>query len=78
MGISVTTAIFIHEIAHQIGDFSLLMSRNFTLFQAFLLQILTSVTAFSGGYFFFIPYFREKFQSFEQYSSCFVAGGFFY
>lgn len=50
-GISTTIAILFHELPHELGDFGILLKKNYTLAGVLLSQIMTSIGAFLGGLF---------------------------
>lgn len=47
-GWTTTAAVFLHESAHEIGDFSILLSSGLSFNKAILLNVLSSMSAFVG------------------------------
>ncbi|KTW26268.1 Zn(2+) transporter YKE4 [Pneumocystis jirovecii RU7] len=47
-GATTTTAIFFHEIPHEIGDFAILIQSGFKKYQALRCQFITAIGAFLG------------------------------
>ena len=43
-----STSVLVHEIPHELGDFSVLMSEGFSKWQAITLQAVTAIAAFMG------------------------------
>ena len=66
-------AVFVHEISHQLGDFSIIVNKRRTLTFALLSQVITGSGAFAGGYLVLNglgPYINM------ELASAVVAGGF--
>lgn len=51
LGITSTISMFIHEIPHQLGDFSLLILKGYSVLGGFILQSFTSIFTLMGGMF---------------------------
>jgi zinc transporter ZupT len=51
LGITSTISMFIHEIPHQLGDFSLLILKGYSVLGVFVLQSFTSIFTLMGGMF---------------------------
>lgn len=49
LGIITTTAVFVHEIPHELGDFGILLQKGWGRKKVFLFNALTGVTAFVGA-----------------------------
>lgn len=47
-GWTTTVAVFLHEAAHEIGDFSILLSSGLSFNKAILVNVLSSMSAFAG------------------------------
>jgi zinc and cadmium transporter len=75
MGISTLTAIFLHEIAHEMGDFIALMKYGFTLKKTLVTNLLTGLVNLSGCL--TALYFRRV-DSFGALALPIVAGNFMY
>ena len=62
VGAASCLSIFIHEVPHQLGDFSLSILRGNSLNKTLLLQLLTSIPTFLGGMVVFNvgSYFEER------------------
>lgn len=58
LGIITTTAVFIHEIPHELGDFGILLHSGYSRKKVLGFNVLTGVTAFIGAILGF--YFGEK------------------
>lgn len=75
LGLSTLTAIFLHEIAHEIGDFIALMKYGFTLKKTLVTNLLTGLVNLSGCL--TALYFRRV-DSFGALALPIVAGNFMY
>ncbi len=49
LGVSTTLAVLLHEIPHEIGNFSILVHAGFTVKKALFFNFLTALTAILGG-----------------------------
>lgn len=58
LGVITTTAVFIHEIPHELGDFGILLHSGYTRKKVLGFNVLTGLTAFAGALVGF--YFGEK------------------
>ncbi|KAI6660067.1 hypothetical protein LOD99_14408 [Oopsacas minuta] len=75
-GIITTCVIIIHEIPHEIGDFSILLQSGFSLNTALKLQLLTSIGGISGVA---IGLFSQEFLTEDTlFILSAITGGFFY
>jgi len=76
VGFASTSAIFLHEIPQEIGDFGVLIHAGVSKKRALYLNFLTATTAIAGGIFgFYLIGFAENIS---QYLLAFAAGGFIY
>ena len=76
IGIITTTAIILHEIPQEIGDFGVLIYAGFSKSKALLFNFLSAIIAILGvlvGYF-----FTNHFNNFTNVLLPFTAGGFIY
>ena len=48
MGVVTTMAMFFHELPHEVGDFTLLFSLNYSIWSILALQLLTSLGSLVG------------------------------
>lgn len=48
MGLATTLSVLLHEVPHEIGDFSILVQSGMSLRAAFLMQFCTAIAAFVG------------------------------
>ena len=76
VGIMVALAIIIHEIPQEIGDFGIFLHSGYSKRKAFILNILSSATAFAGAIF---GYFAlQQTEAFVPYVMAFSAASFIY
>jgi zinc transporter 7 len=73
LGVTTTIAIAAHELPHEIGDFAILMKKNFSLGTILVTQLMTATGALFGG---LIGIYVGNFA--EAYLLGFTAGGFLY
>jgi len=73
LGVTTTIAIAAHELPHEIGDFAILMKKNFSLGTIMITQLMTATGALFGG---LIGIYVGNFA--EKYLLGFTAGGFLY
>jgi len=73
LGVTTTIAIATHELPHEIGDFAILMKKNFSLGTILITQLMTATGALFGG---LIGIYVGNFA--EAYLLGFTAGGFLY
>lgn len=73
LGVTTTIAIATHELPHEIGDFAILMKKNFSLGTILFTQLMTATGALFGG---LIGIYVGNFA--EAYLLGFTAGGFLY
>ncbi|OQV24841.1 Zinc transporter ZIP12 [Hypsibius exemplaris] len=74
-GISSTTAIFCHEVPHELADFAILLGTGMSFKKAMCLNLLTSVACLAG-FFIGIPIAQE--ESARQWIFAVAAGMFLY
>jgi len=73
LGVGMTVGIFLHEIPHEVGDFSYLLKQKLGLFNVFLVQVVTAGGAFFGVY--LSTLFGETYST---HILCFACGSFLY
>ncbi len=76
VGVAATTAVFLHEIPQEIGDFGVLLYAGVKAKKALFYNFLSAVTAVAGGIFGF--YLLSYTEVFSKYLIAFAAGGFLY
>ena len=76
LGIATTLAVILHEIPHEIGNFSLLIYSGYGRRTALLFNFLTALAAIGGGVLFY--YFSGAIGHIEAYALAFTAGTFIY
>ncbi len=76
LGIATTTAVFLHELPQEIGDFGVLLYAGFTKNKALFFNFISALTAiFGGGSTFF---FAKVVKNFVPLVPPIIAGGFLY
>ncbi len=75
-GIATTTAVILHEIPQEMGDFGVLIHGGFTRIKAILLNLLTALTAFLGVI--FALTLNNYISNIEGYLISLAIGGFLY
>lgn len=76
LGIATTTAVFLHELPQEIGDFGVLLYAGFTKKKALFFNFISALTATVGG---FGTFFLSKLvKSFVPLIPPIAAGGFLY
>ena len=75
LAIATTISIFIHEIPHEIGDFSILIKSGFSKSNAIYTQFGTAIAAFIGT---FIGLAAERHDNIEDALLALTSGGFIY
>jgi len=73
LGVTTTIAIATHELPHEIGDFAILMKKNYSLGTIMITQLFTATGALFGG---LLGIYFGNFA--ESYLLGFTAGGFLY
>jgi zinc transporter 7 len=73
LGVSTTTAVLLHEIPHEMGDFAVLVSQGISHRSAFLAQLISAVGAMLGCIFGLLVTSEQPIPAL-----CFTAGGFIY
>ncbi|HII39449.1 TPA: ZIP family metal transporter [Candidatus Micrarchaeota archaeon] len=76
LGIATTTAVVLHEIPQEMGDFGVLLSAGFSKRKAITLNLLTALTAVLGGVAAFA--LSSSVDGFSTALIPFTAGGFVY
>ena len=76
LGIATTLAVILHEIPHEIGNFSLLIYSGYSRKTALLFNFFTALASIGGGVLFF--YFSGMIGHIEAYALAFTAGTFIY
>lgn len=75
-GIATTAAVILHEIPHEIGNFSLLIYSGYSRRTALLFNFLTALAAIGGGVLFY--FFSGAIGHISAYALAFTAGTFIY
>jgi zinc and cadmium transporter len=76
LGIATTTAVFLHELPQEIGDFGVLLYGGFTKRKALFFNFVSALTAMIGGIGTF--FFSKVVKSFVPLVPPVAAGGFLY
>ncbi len=76
LGLATTTAVFLHELPQEIGDFGVLVYGGFTKRRALFFNFITALTAIAGGVGTF--FFSKVVKSFVPLVPPVAAGGFLY
>ena len=76
LGLSVTTAIILHEIPQELGDFGILVHGGYTVRRALLMNVLTATTAIFGAVLTY--FFIGAVPLLQTYLVPITAGGFLY
>ena len=76
LGIATTAAVILHEIPHEIGNFSLLIYSGYGRRTALLFNFFTALAAIGGGVLFY--FFSGAVGHIEAYALAFTAGTFIY
>lgn len=76
LGIATTTAVFLHELPQEIGDFGVLLYGGFTKRKALFFNFVSALTAIVGGVSTF--FFAKVVKSFVPLIPPIAAGGFLY
>lgn len=76
LGIATTTAVFLHELPQEIGDFGVLIFGGFTKKKALFFNFISALTAILGGVGTF--FFSKLVKSFVPLVPPIAAGGFLY
>ena len=76
LGIATTVAVILHEIPHEIGNFSLLIYSGYERRTALLFNFFTALAAIGGGVLFY--FFSGAIGHIESYALAFTAGTFIY
>lgn len=75
-GLATTTAVLLHEVPHEAGNFGVLLHSGFSKGRALFLNFLTALTAIAGGL--VAWYFGNGAEGLDSYLIPFTAGGFIY
>jgi len=75
LGIITTTAVLMHEIPQELGDFGVLLFGGFSKRKAIFLNFLSAILAVSGA---LVTYFLISYLPPTSYILAFTAGGFIY
>lgn len=76
LGIATTTAVFLHELPQEIGDFGVLLYGGFTRSKALFFNFISALTAILGGVGTF--FFAKVVKTFVPLVPPIAAGGFLY
>ncbi len=76
LGITTSIAIILHEIPHELGDFTLLTYSGFSVRKALAYNLLSALAAVAGGVLFF--YLSGFVNGLTAYGLAFSAGSFIY
>lgn len=76
LGIATTTAVFLHELPQEIGDFGVIIYGGFSKRKAILFNFITALTSMAGGIGTFL--FSKGVKSFVPLVPPIAAGGFLY
>jgi zinc and cadmium transporter len=76
LGITTTIAVFLHELPHEIGDFSVLLYGGMNKIKAIALNFLSGLMAVVGV--FVYSFFAGNLQGITGFLIAFAAGGFLY
>ncbi|WP_437344537.1 ZIP family metal transporter [Pandoraea communis] len=76
LGVAATVSITVHEVAHKLGDFMVLLNAGFKRRKALVLTLASSLTALAGGV---LGYFMlDRLQSLIPYLLALAASSFIY
>ncbi|WP_425494845.1 ZIP family metal transporter [Pandoraea soli] len=76
LGLAATVSITVHEVAHKLGDFMVLLNAGFPRRKALVLTLASSLTALAGGV---LGYFMlDRLQSLIPYLLALAASSFIY
>ena len=76
LGVAATVSITVHEVAHKLGDFMVLLNAGFQRRKALVLTLASSLTALAGGV---LGYFMlDRLQSLIPYLLALAASSFLY
>ena len=75
MAVATTLSVFIHEIPHEVGDYTILISGGFSKWSAIKAQFATATAAFIGT---FIGLAAMRSEALEEAFLAITAGGFIY
>jgi len=76
LGITTTTAVLLHEIPQEVGDFGVLLFAGYSKKKALMMNFFISLTALVGGV--FGLFLSKNISSFSAIMTAFTAGGFIY
>ena len=76
LGIATTVAVILHEIPHEVGNFSLLLYSGYSRRTALMFNFFTALAAIGGGVLFY--FFSGAIGHIESYALAFTAGTFIY
>lgn len=68
-------SVILHEIPHEIGDFTILMQSGFSKFEAIRAQFLTAIAAMAGTA---VGLYAQRNKTAEELLLAFTSGGFLY